>query len=291
MFPWHDRSGRVSALKSVIFAGLFGPGLWIAWALAAGALGGRPITEAIHETGLWTIRLLFVSLTITPLRRILAWPQLVQTRRMIGVAAFCYGVAHLALYAADENFHLGFVASEIVLRIYLTIGFATLLGLAVLAVTSTDGMIRRLGGRRWRRLHQAVYLLAALATTHYFMQSKADVTEATVMAGLYGWLMASRLPGVAERLPLAGLPLAVLAGLATAGFEAGYYGVVTGIPAALVLQANLTLMAGLRPAWTVALIAAAVSLAGIGRHWFKSRGASEPRRRRPAMPRSAMATD
>lgn len=291
MFPWHDRSGRVSALKSIIFAGLFGPGLWIAWALATGALGARPITEAIYEAGLWAIRLLFLSLAITPLRRVLGWPQLIQTRRMIGVAAFCYALAHLVLYAAQQNFHLGFVASEIALRIYLTIGFVTLLGLAVLAATSTDGMIRRLGGRRWRRLHQAVYLLAALAATHYFMQSKADVTEATVMAGLYGWLMVCRLPGIAERLPIAGLPLAVLAGLATAGFEAGYYGLVTGIPAALVLKANLTLMAGLRPAWTVALIASAVSLAGIGRHWLKSRGAPEPRRRRAAMPRNAMATD
>lgn len=290
MFPWHDRSGRVSVLKSVIFISLFVPGAWTAWGLVAGTLGSRPVLEAIHQTGLWTIRLLFLSLAVTPLRRILAWPPIIQLRRMIGVAAFCYAAAHLTLYAADQNFRLGFVASEIALRIYLTIGFVTLLGLAALAATSTDGMIRRLGGRAWRRLHRVVYALAVLATVHYFMQSKIDVTEATVMAGLYGWLMACRLPGVAERMPLAGLALSVLGGLATAGFEAGYYALVTGVPADRVLQANLTLMAGLRPGWMVMLITAAVSLAGIA--WRRRPAWAAPvRQRRRTMAGNAMATD
>lgn len=290
MFPWHDRSGRVSVLKSVIFVSLFAPGAWTAWGLMAGTLGSRPILEAIHQTGLWTIRLLFLSLAVTPLRRILGWPQIIQLRRMIGVAAFCYVVAHLVLYTVDQNFRLGFVASEIALRIYLTIGFVTLLGLAALAATSTDGMIRRLGGRAWRRLHRVVYALAVLATIHYFMQSKIDVTEATVMAGLYGWLMACRLPGVADRMPLAGLALSVLAGLATAGFEAGYYALATGVPADRVLQANLTLMAGLRPGWMVVLITAAVSLAGMAWRWRAAR-AAPVRQRRRAMAGNAMATD
>src|SRR5262245_30119856 len=124
MLPWLDRAGRFSPLKSVVLALLCAPGLWLAWRLAAGQLGPRPINEVILQTGLWTIRLLLVTLAITPLRQLLRWPQLVSVRRMIGVAAFAYGAAHLTAFAADQAFHLGVVVTEIVSRFYLTIGAA-----------------------------------------------------------------------------------------------------------------------------------------------------------------------
>src|SRR5882724_9388791 len=131
MWPWLDRGGRFSPLKSIVFALLFAP-------------GPRPINEIILHTGLWTIRLLLITLVITPLRQLLRWPQLVTVRRMIGVAAFAYGAAHLTAFAADKVFDLGVVATEIVTRFYLTIGALALAGLAALAVTSTDRMVRRL---------------------------------------------------------------------------------------------------------------------------------------------------
>ena len=136
---------------------LFVPGLDLASDYLRGALGGRPLNEIIHATGLWAIRLLLLSLAIAPARRILHAPGLVAVRRMIGVGAFAYAAIHLLFFVVDSGFRLGFVVQEIVLRLYLTIGAATLTILIALAATSTDGMIRRLGGRRWRWLHWSVY--------------------------------------------------------------------------------------------------------------------------------------
>ena len=133
------------------------------------------------------------ALAVTPLRRIARFNQLVDIRRMIGVGAFVYAAAHISLFVADQKFDLGKVAGEIVLRLYLTIGFVALLGLATLAVTSTDGWVRRLGAKRWQRLHQAIYLIVALALIHYFQQTKADVSVPTFVAGLAGWLIGYRL--------------------------------------------------------------------------------------------------
>src|SRR5882672_9289495 len=192
-YPWYDYSRRLSPLKLTVFIALFVPAVWVGVAFAAGWLGARPLNEAIHQIGLWTIRLIFIALAITPLRWILQWQRLVLVRRMVGVAAFAYVLTHFSLYAVDQAFDIGKIASEIVLRIYLTIGFAALLGLAVLAATSTDAMIRRLGGRRWQRLHRGVYVVGIVALIHFFMQSKLNVWEPFVMAGCYAWLMAWRL--------------------------------------------------------------------------------------------------
>src|SRR5215212_2514055 len=153
-YPWHDYSGRTSPLKLAVFVLLFVPALWVAVAFTQGWLGARPLNEAIHQIGLWTIRLIFIALAVTPLRHILQWSRLLIVRRMVGVAAFAYALGHLALYAADQAFNLAKIATEIAVRIYLTIGFAAVIGLAALAATSTDGMIRRLGARRWQRLHR-----------------------------------------------------------------------------------------------------------------------------------------
>src|SRR5947208_2341942 len=191
MYPWQDYSGRLSPLKLAVFVALFLPALWTAFAFGMGWLQPRPFTEAIHQVGLWMLRFLFIALAITPLRQIVQWPRLILVRRMIGVAAFAYGLAHITLYVADLKFDVAKAASEIALRIYLTIGFVALLGLAALAATSTDAMVRRMG-RRWQSLHRIVYVIALLAVVHYWIQSKLDVWEPTIMAGIYLWLMGYR---------------------------------------------------------------------------------------------------
>ncbi len=271
--PWYDYSGRFSPFKAAVFAALFVPGLWTASLFALDQLGARPLTEAIHEFGLWTIRLIFIALVISPARTVLQWPSLLQVRRMIGVAAFAYVLVHLSLYIADESFNLRTVVSEIVLRIYLTIGFTAILGLAVLSVTSTDGWQRRLGARRWQKLHRIVYVIALLAVIHFFMQSKLDEWEPTVMAGIYGWLMGCRALGWyygRGKVPLwamAGLALA--AGIVTAIGEAFYLWVSMGAPFGLVLDANLSLETGLRPAWVVLASAGGLTLLGAARAYLK----------------------
>ena len=161
--PWKERNGRFSPLKAVVFAALFVPAIWIAWQAAMGELNPKPVTELIHRSGDWALRFLLISLLVTPLRKIAQWPQLISVRRMLGVAAFTYAFGHLALYVVDQKFDLVHVASEIVLRFYLTIGFVALVGLAALAATSTDAMIRRLGAANWNRLHKIVYGLSAVA--------------------------------------------------------------------------------------------------------------------------------
>ena len=263
--PWQNRGGSLSPLKLIVFLALFAPGLWTLFGLLHGSLGPRPLTEAIHQTGLWAVRFLLISLAVSPLRRLLHWPRLVLVRRMIGVAAFAYALSHLTLYAWDQAFDLSLVASEILRRLYLTIGFATLLLLAALAATSTDGMIRRLGGYRWRNLHSLVYAIGVLALVHYFMQSKLNVAEPVAAAGLFLWLMSYRLLG--RLRPEGAVParalllLAAGAGLATALGEALYYGLATGVDARRVLAADWHWPFLARPCWVVLL--ACLALAGL----------------------------
>jgi sulfoxide reductase heme-binding subunit YedZ len=182
---------------------------------------------------------------------------------MLGLAALAYAAIHLALYVIDQNFDLGRVASEIVLRVYLTIGFVTLVGLVTLGATSTDTAIRRMGAA-WRRLHRIVYVLAVLAIVHFFLQSKADVSEATLMSGLFGLLMAYRAMhkrGVA----LAPLPLALVAVAATAAtiaIEFVWYWAATGIDPTRVFLANFDFSYTIRPAWWVGATGLAVAVTG-----------------------------
>ncbi|MGH6989684.1 MAG: sulfite oxidase heme-binding subunit YedZ, partial [Stellaceae bacterium] len=190
--PWLDYAGRWSRLKAPVFVALFIPGLVTLYGFEMGELGARPILEVIHETGLWGIRLLAITLAITPFRQIFAQRRVTLIRRMLGVAAFTYLLTHFSFYIVDENFRLGTVATEIAERFYLTIGFVTLLTLAALAVTSTDAMMRRLK-RRWQTLHRLVYVAAILGTIHYFIQSKLNVYEPTWFAGVIGWLLIYRL--------------------------------------------------------------------------------------------------
>lgn len=267
MYPWYDYGGRVSPLKLAVFAALFVPAGWVVFAYCFGLLGARPLNEAIHQIGLWTIRLIFLALAVTPLRQILQWPPLILVRRMIGVAAFAYVLAHFSLYVTSEAFDLRKVASEIALRIYLTIGFAALIGLAALAVTSTDAMVRRLGARRWQRLHRLVYAIGVLAVIHFSFQSKLDEWQPTIMGGLLAWLLGYRLLlwrfGRRGHLALAWIAaLSLAAALGTALGEALYFRLAFHAPFLRVLGADLSLQTGIRPAIVVLAIGLAVTVAG-----------------------------
>jgi sulfoxide reductase heme-binding subunit YedZ len=265
-YPWKDYGGRTSLLKLAVFIALVVPAVWVALAFSQGWLGARPLNEAIHQLGLLTIRLIFIALAVTPLRQILQWSRLILVRRMVGVAAFAYVLAHFGLYAGDQAFDLGKIAGEIVLRIYLTIGFAAVLGLSALAATSTDGMVRRLG-RRWQTLHRLVYVVALLAVIHYCMQSKLDLWEPAIMAGIYAWLIGYRLlakrVAVRGRVPLRWVgALAIAAAALTAAGEAAYFAVAYGVDPMRVVAANWSLATGVRPAVVVLGLGLAVTAAG-----------------------------
>jgi methionine sulfoxide reductase heme-binding subunit len=256
--PWNERNGRFSPLKAVVFAGLFAPAAWIVYLAATGALEPKIVTEMIHRTGLWAIRFLTLSLLVTPLMRGARYPKLVAIRRMVGVAAFAYATAHLCLYVVDQHFAFLHVASEIALRFYLTIGFITWLGLAALAATSTDAMIRRLGPR-WRQLHSIVYALAVLALLHFMIQAKADVSEPVMMTGFFAVLMVFRAL-VKRGAPTWGAALAVglVSPALTALIEAAWYALVRHIPFWEVLGANIDPDMAFRPSAFVAAGGAAL---------------------------------
>jgi len=201
----------------------------------------RPVNDLVHRAGFWMLVFLLLALAITPLRRIARYPQVLDVRRMIGVGTFCYGAAHLTLYALDQMLDLTRVASEIVYRVYLTIGFTALIGLAALAATSTDGMVRALGGLRWRRLQQVIYLIALLGIVHFFQQTKLDVSVPTLVAGLFTWLMGYRLVAWLWKRPVEIptwllLVLAVAASALTFLGEAIGFGIAFNVSPLAVLQ-------------------------------------------------------
>jgi sulfoxide reductase heme-binding subunit YedZ len=275
--PWRDRRGRFLPFKAAVLASLFVPGALYAFWLATGELGGRPVMEAIHGMGLWTIRLLLVSLAITPFARALDLPSLLLVRRNVGVAAACYAVAHLSLYVVDQNFKLLTVVGEIALRFYLTIGFVALLVLLALAVTSTDAWVKKLG-RNWKRLHRLAYPVGAVALLHFYIQSKLNVSEPVFVSGLFVWLMAWRVvpetwrrtQGIAFVAALYG-GLAVVSSVATAGLEFAWYGLATKVNPLRVLYANETIGRGLRPAHWVFVVTASLVVVFVVRRLGRSR--------------------
>jgi len=266
--PWQDRNGRLSWLHGLTFFLLLVPGAIIAVRWSLGEFQPRPVNEVVHQTGLWAIRILFVSLAVTPLRQMVAVPKLLVVRRMIGVTAFAYVLVHLLLYALDESFNLAKVATEILVRYYLLIGFCALILLAVLAATSTTKSIRRLGPPHWQTVHRLTYLASVLAVAHHYMQSKVNVSEPVIMTGLLVWLMGYRL--LARRNRGQSLSLVVLLGLSVvsavlAGLgEVAYYELFTGIPGSRVLDAYaIPPWEQVRPAWMVLFITAGGTLAAL----------------------------
>jgi sulfoxide reductase heme-binding subunit YedZ len=237
-----ENSGRWSPEKIIAFVGACLPALWLAWRAWNGELNpARPVNEAIHSTGYWTMLFVVFSLAVTPARRLFNAPKLINMRRTLGVTAFCYAALHLTLYVVQEKYDLLKVVSEIVLRIYLTIGFLALIGLIALAATSTDGMIKRLGGARWNRLHKAVYAIAILGGIHFLMQTKLDISDSVMVVGFLFWLLGYRLwhRYIGAVGYLSQIALTIVASSLTAFAEAAWYGATTGVMWTRVLSANL----------------------------------------------------
>ncbi|MCK9915296.1 sulfoxide reductase heme-binding subunit YedZ [Microbacteriaceae bacterium K1510] len=277
---WRDRRGRVSALRIVTLALLLFPVAKALFDAPDIVQGARPLNDVIHRAGFWTLVFLGVTLAITPLRAIARYGQLVEVRRMLGVGTFCYAAAHIVLYIADQSFDLVKVVHEITHRVYLIIGMVALLGLAVLAITSTDRMIRRLGPLRWRSLHQAIYGVALLALIHYFQQTKADVTVPVFVASLFVWLVGYRIVAWwQDRSELSTLSLfALTVGVALLTFagEAIGIGLAFGVSPLRVLDTVFDFEAGIRPGWQVLAAGLAVVVVDLVRARWNGRVRTRP---------------
>lgn len=196
-------------VKPLVFAASFGPVAWLVWAAFTGNLSPNPLSDLTNETGVWTLRFLCITLALTPLRRLTGWNGAVRFRRMAGLFAFFYGTLHFLTYVIADRFAgLDFpdgivawstvhnlvksVGDDIYKRPFITVGFTAWSTMVPLALTSTAGSIRRLGGRRWNLLHRLVYLTAVLGPVHYWWLVKSDVRRPIIYGIVVALLLGFR---------------------------------------------------------------------------------------------------
>jgi sulfoxide reductase heme-binding subunit YedZ len=159
-----------------------------------GGLGANPVEFIQHATGDWTLRFLIFTLAITPLRKLFNLPELIRFRRMLGLFAFFYVCLHFLTYIGpDQSFSLSGMWKDVEKRRYITVGFLGFVLLIPLALTSTAGWIRRLGGKRWQMLHRSIYVTAICGVIHYYWLVKSDVRKPLFYGALVGILLLWRL--------------------------------------------------------------------------------------------------
>lgn len=180
--------------KAAVFLAALLPFLGLVYRAFHGGLGPNPAEFLQHATGDWTLRFLVFTLAVTPLRKLLNLPELVRFRRMLGLFAFFYVCLHFLTYIGpDQSFNFAGMWKDVAKRRFITVGFAGFLLLIPLAITSTAGWIRRLGGKRWRRLHQLVYFAAICGVVHYYWLVKSDIRKPLFYAALVAVLLLWRL--------------------------------------------------------------------------------------------------
>jgi methionine sulfoxide reductase heme-binding subunit len=266
IWPWQDRNGGFSALKASTFALMFVPAIWLVYQVETHQFGPVPLGGMTYWSGLWATALLMLALAITPAVAILRWTKLVLVRRMIGVTALAYTIAHIIIYFALRFWNFASILHEMATRISLILASVATIGLIALGATSWDAAVRRMGGN-WQRLHNAIYVIAALALVHYLL-SPDIYPEQYLMSGIFFWLLLWRLLQ-RRRLgtdPLALGALAVAASLFTASLEALWIWVYHGIEPAETLANNFSLDLGVPAVWRILvlgmLIAAAAAVRG-----------------------------
>lgn len=179
-------------VKPIIFVVSLVPLAWLIWDGFADHLGANPVETIRRYTGDWTLRFLLITLAVTPLRRITGWNAMIRVRRMLGLFAFFYACLHFVSYIwLDQFFMWDEIIADVLDRPFITMGYASFLLLIPLAVTSTNGMVRRLGARRWQRLHRLVYVIGICGIIHFFWLVKSDISRpviyGTVLALLLGY--------------------------------------------------------------------------------------------------------
>ena len=180
-------------LKVGVFLAALAPAAWLVYGVFADTLGANPIDAVTDETGTWTLRFLVLTLLVTPLRRWTGWNWLIRFRRMLGLFGFFYGSLHFLTYIwLDQFFDIGAITADIVKRPFITVGFLGFLVMVPLALTSTAGWIRRLGGRKWNLLHKLVYVSAMAGVVHYWWLVKADISRPARYAAVVAVLLGAR---------------------------------------------------------------------------------------------------
>lgn len=184
----------LAVIKTMVFFMALVPLVRIGLHAYQNELGANPIEKITRTTGYWALTFLMATLSATPMRHLLGWSWLIRLRRMLGLFAFFYACLHFSTYLVlDQYFDWESILKDIAKRPYITVGFPSFLAMIPLAVTSTDAMIRRLGGKRWRKLHRLVYLCAIGGVIHYWWLVKKDLTTPFTFAILLALLLGYRL--------------------------------------------------------------------------------------------------
>ena len=279
VWPWQDRNRRFSWLKAITFALMLLPAIRSAYLFAIGdygilavALGGLT-----YWSGVWATVIMLMALAVTPAATIFRWPALVDVRRMIGVTALVYTIAHMIIYFAFRRWDVALITIDMTTRLTLIVATLSTIGLIALGATSVDAAIRYMGAKNWQRLHNANYLISGLAILHVVL-ARGTYTEQYVLTAVFFWLMVwrvlarYRLGANAKALML----LAVVSCLVAAFLEAGFYWSRRGFEIAGTLGYNLSLdilEVGYPPAWQVLALGLVAALGAAGREAFRVKAA------------------
>jgi sulfoxide reductase heme-binding subunit YedZ len=264
IFPWQDRKRNFSWLKATTLALMFLPAIWIVYQVATEQFGPVPLGGMTYWSGLSATALLLLALAITPIMTILRLGQLIDVRRMIGVTALAYTVAHIFIYFALRFWNFASIAHEMATRFSLIVASVATIGLIALGATSLDAAIARMGARGWKRLHNTIYACAALALLHYLL-SPDIYPEQFLTSGMFFWLMIWRvLNRRGQGADVSALVLlAVAACLFTAFFEAGWIWAYHGYEPLGTLANNFSLDLGISAAWRVLVLGLLIAVAAV----------------------------
>ena len=190
-----DRNWKIRwLLKPVVFVAALAPAAVLVWRIVHNDLGTNPVETLNRFTGDWTLRFLLITLAVTPLRRLSGWMPVMRLRRMLGLYAFFYATLHfLSWIWIGQQFDVHEIVKDVIKRPYITVGFAAFVLLLPLAATSTNAMMRRLGGRRWQLLHRSVYVIGVAAIVHYWWLVKSDITQPAIYGAILTLLLGMRL--------------------------------------------------------------------------------------------------
>ena len=275
IWPWQDRNRRFSWLKASTFALLLLPVIRSAYLFGIDDYGVVPLAGLTYWSGVWATVIMLMALAVTPAATIFRWPALIDARRMIGVTALVYTIAHMVIYFAFRRWDVAIIANDMTTRLTLVVATLSTVGLIVLGATSVDAAVRYMGAKNWQRLHTMNYAISALAILHVVL-ARGTYAEQYVLTAIFFWLMVwrvlarYRLGANAKALAM----LAVASCLVAAFLEAGFLWSRRSFDILETLGYNFTLAILDVAAWQVLALGLLVALGAAGREALRLKAPS-----------------
>lgn len=272
IWPWNDRDQRFSCLKASTFAVMFAPAIWLIYEVITEQFGPVPLGGMTYWSGLLALALLMLALAITPAAKICGWGRLIIIRRMIGVTALSYAIAHVIIYFALRFWNFPSIAHEVATRISLVLAVIATFGMVALGATSVDAAVRRMGAKGWQRLHNAIYAISGLAVIHYLL-SPDIYPEQYLMSGILFWLLGWRgldRSGLGTNTVALTL-LAIATAVLTAVLQLGWIWAYHHYQPSEILSIYFSFDLGIPPTWKILGFGLVIALAVIIRQFSRSK--------------------